>query len=81
MITKDLNTIEKDIANIDHAMATVAEIRTSIRHFVELVKREEKGPHYVHSFSEHLKTVKRDLSNLAVDNDSLKGTVGIRNRK
>ncbi|CAO3625484.1 unnamed protein product [Mucor hiemalis] len=64
MSTEEATELVKDIANIDHALLTVSEICSSLRSFIQLVQAEKKGPTFVHSFSERLNSVKRELNTL-----------------
>ncbi|EPB92574.1 hypothetical protein HMPREF1544_00587 [Mucor circinelloides 1006PhL] len=67
--------IEKDIANIEHALLTVSEVRSSLKHFTDIVRAEQKGPNFVQSFSDRLKCVKRDLNTLSAEGENLKGAL------
>ncbi|KAI8642274.1 hypothetical protein BD408DRAFT_344555 [Parasitella parasitica] len=72
-LTRSPEEIEKDISNIDHALLTVSEIRSSLKHFTEIVQAEEKGPNFVQSFGDRLKSVRRDLNTLSAQGENLKG--------
>ncbi|KAF1801112.1 hypothetical protein FB192DRAFT_1448438 [Mucor lusitanicus] len=54
--------IEKDIANIEHALLTA-------------IHAEQKGPNFVQLFSDRLKCVKRDLNTLSAEGENLKGAL------
>ncbi|KAI7889883.1 uncharacterized protein EV154DRAFT_268337 [Mucor mucedo] len=75
MSMRDPAEIEKFISNIDHALLTVSEIRSSLRHFTQLVQSENKGPSFVHAFSDRLNSVKRDLNTLSSEGENLKGAL------
>lgn len=75
MSTEDPAELVKDIANIDHALLTVSEIRSSLKSFVQLVQEEKKGPSFVHSFSERLNSIKRELNTLSAEGENLKGAL------
>ncbi|KAI8977294.1 hypothetical protein BDF20DRAFT_557765 [Mycotypha africana] len=74
-VTRSLSEIEKDIANIDHALSTVSEIRSSLKHFKTLVQDEQKGPSFVQSFGDKLKHIRRDLGILSADSEILKAAL------
>lgn len=52
----------------------VSEIRSSLKHFTDIVQAEQKGPSFVQSFSDRLKCVRRDLNTLSAEGENLKGT-------
>ncbi|KAI8875404.1 hypothetical protein K501DRAFT_151400, partial [Backusella circina FSU 941] len=64
--------IEQDINNINQALLSVSEIRSSLKHFTDLVQAEQKGPNYVHSFSDRLRCIRRDLNSLSAQGENLK---------
>ncbi|KAG0177588.1 hypothetical protein DFQ29_004667 [Apophysomyces sp. BC1021] len=53
----------------------VSEIRSSLKHFSQLVQEEEKKPNYVNAFTDRLTTVKRELNRLSSETEGLKGTL------
>ncbi|KAI8097820.1 uncharacterized protein B0P05DRAFT_522207 [Gilbertella persicaria] len=73
--TRSPEEIEKDIVNIEHALLTVSEIRSSLKNFTNLVQSEEKGPNFVHSISDRLKIIRRDLHTLSAESENLKGAL------
>ncbi|KAG2202429.1 hypothetical protein INT46_001325 [Mucor plumbeus] len=74
-LTRSPENIEKDISNIEHALLTVSEIRSSLKHFTDIVQVEQKGPSFVQSFSDRLKCVRRDLNTLSAEGENLKGAL------
>ncbi|KAI8336906.1 hypothetical protein BD560DRAFT_316988, partial [Blakeslea trispora] len=64
--------IEEDITRIDHALLTVSEIRSSLHTFTDLVQSEQKGPNFVYSLTDRLKTLRRNLSTLMAESENLK---------
>ncbi|KAI7872286.1 hypothetical protein BDF14DRAFT_1717164, partial [Spinellus fusiger] len=65
--------LEKDIIAIEQSLATVSEIRTSLRYFTRLIQEDRKGPHFVQNFSHRLNAVKRELNKLSTESDRLRG--------
>ncbi|GAN07278.1 hypothetical protein MAM1_0155d06774 [Mucor ambiguus] len=63
-LTRSPEDIEKDIANIEHALLTA-----------NIIQAEQKGPNFVQSFSDRLKCVKRDLNTLSAEGENLKGAL------
>jgi hypothetical protein len=53
----------------------VSELRSSLRHFTELVQTEQKGPNFAHSFGDRLKVIRRDLNTLSAEGENLKGNL------
>lgn len=51
----------------------VSEVRSSLKHFTDIVHAEQKGPNFVQLFSDRLKCVKRDLNTLSAEGENLKG--------
>lgn len=51
----------------------MSEVRSSLKHFTDIVRAEQKGPNFVQLFSDRLKCVKRDLSTLSAEGENLKG--------
>ncbi|KAI7903118.1 uncharacterized protein BX663DRAFT_509613 [Cokeromyces recurvatus] len=72
---RSLSEIEKDIMNIDHALLTVSEVRSSLKQFTNLVQSDKKNSNFVHAFGESLRNVKRDLNNLSTEGEQLKGAL------
>lgn len=58
----------------------VSEIRSSLKHFTDIVQVEQKGPSFVQSFSDRLKCVRRDLNTLSAEGENLKGTYNLKLR-
>ncbi|KAI9480583.1 MAG: hypothetical protein EXX96DRAFT_563373 [Benjaminiella poitrasii] len=72
---RSLAEIEKDISNIDRTLLTVSEIRSSLKHFTDLVQSEKKDSNFVHAFSESLRNIRRDLNTLSAEGENLKGAL------
>ncbi|CEP09081.1 hypothetical protein [Parasitella parasitica] len=67
--------IEKDISNIEHALLTVSEIRSSLKHFTNIIQAEQKGSNFVQLFGDRLKCVRYDLNTLSAQGENLKGAL------
>lgn len=71
-ITRDPATLERDVSQIDQALAQVSNVRNSLKQFVQLIEQEQKGPNYVQAFSERIKQIKQDLHQLGNESELLK---------
>ncbi|CAO3670578.1 unnamed protein product [Rhizopus stolonifer] len=72
-ITRDPATLERDVSQIDQALAQVSNVRNSLKQFVQLIEQEQKGPNYVQAFSERINKFKQDLHQLGNESELLKG--------